>query len=420
MMMLRGVGLLLSLASILVLTRALGAHGYGVYSLAIAALTILNVPLGVGLAGILMREVAAGRATNMWSRARGLEQRSRRAIVGLVGTATIAVLVSAIAFSNEIAVYVALACAALCFDTISSLRAAQLRGLGAPILAQSPELILKPAIIACVVFALSAAHPGGISLVAALSAMLAGSVCAAVVGWLALMMKRPSAYASSTQSLDDRSWVPASLTLAGSSLLIVGGAYVDTFVLAVVSDETAVGLYRVAAQVSLAASMAYASINYVVAPLLAYHAARNEHAELARICARHARLATLLCLPVPLVLAATGPGPLLAVFGPQFGAAYAPMMVLLGALVANAACGFGASMLLALKLERFIMIGAAVGALVSGVGTFLLAPHFSATGAAIANACGVLTANAIYIVVLARRARTNPSIFANAEPVWSQ
>ncbi len=408
---LRGASIVLAFVVVVLLTRLLGPEGYGQYALIVALITVLNVPVGVALSTVLMREVSEARATQDWSRARGLARRGYQCVCALAAIAAIVVLCVAPGAGLQWTICAALAAVALSLDSFSAVRAAQLRGLNAPLLAQAPDLLLKPAIIALGLGALYLSQTATTGVVAALTCLAIGAASAAVMGWLGLIRVAPSPLFRTAAKYDDKTWRKSALALAASSLVIVGGAYADTFVLAVVTDAGSVGVYRVAAQVALATSVGYTSLNYIVAPQLAYHAAKSELVELARISGTNARWALALSLIAPVLLALTGPTPLMILFGPEFTSSLTPLMFLLLAQIVNAAMGFSASCLLAMKMERYILLGAAAGAVVSSVGTYLLAPSAGPSGAACAAALGLTAANAIYVAVLAAKKKINPTVF---------
>ena len=67
----RIVGMGLSWLVVMMLTRLLGAKGYGTYAFLLSAATVLSLPANFGASMLLVREVGAAQATENWGRMRG-------------------------------------------------------------------------------------------------------------------------------------------------------------------------------------------------------------------------------------------------------------------------------------------------------------------------------------------------------------
>jgi O-antigen/teichoic acid export membrane protein len=411
---LRGLGAGANLIALIAFARLLGPANYGLFALMVATIAIMNAPLGAAAANLVMREVARGTASEDWRRARGL---LRCAILGvglLIAVAVLAVLTAG-ALAPRYQLVLAFGAGALVFDAISALRAAILRGIGAPLLAQGPDTVVKPFVLAAGGLTLSATTGGPISLESAIFVLPTASAITAIAGWLALSLRRTPVFARG-ERVYDRRWVGGMIALAGSSLLIVGGSYVETFILAAMATPESVGLYRLAAQIALASSLGYAAVNFTAAPAFSSAVAADGGRGLSSLAREYAWLAFALCIPAPVVIVVVG-RPLLAMaFGEDYIEAFEPLLILLFAQLVNAAAGLGASLLLALGRERWTIVGALCGVAVCAIGGLILIPAYGAAGAAWANALGVLAANLVYIAVLMTSSKLNPTIIAIAEP----
>jgi O-antigen/teichoic acid export membrane protein len=67
----------------IILARALGPHGFGIYAYAFAIMNLLMILAEAGVPTLLLREIAAGRSRGAWGVVRGLMQRSLQ-VVALV------------------------------------------------------------------------------------------------------------------------------------------------------------------------------------------------------------------------------------------------------------------------------------------------------------------------------------------------
>ena len=74
-------GTIVSLLNTIILSRTLGPHGYGVYSLALSIVTTAFMVLFAGLGTLLVRDVAINVAAGRIARASGMLRGSLRACV---------------------------------------------------------------------------------------------------------------------------------------------------------------------------------------------------------------------------------------------------------------------------------------------------------------------------------------------------
>ena len=73
----------LAFATGVVLTRSLGAYGYGVYSIALTSATLIGLVTEFGLPVLAMREAGTARANGEWGTLRGLLRWADRTILAL-------------------------------------------------------------------------------------------------------------------------------------------------------------------------------------------------------------------------------------------------------------------------------------------------------------------------------------------------
>ena len=70
--MIRAISLALSLAVSVFLARAMGAQGLGVYTMAFAAISLLGLPVHMGLPTLVTRETARAHTAQDWPVLRGI------------------------------------------------------------------------------------------------------------------------------------------------------------------------------------------------------------------------------------------------------------------------------------------------------------------------------------------------------------
>jgi di/tricarboxylate transporter len=141
----------LSLLMTVVLARALGAKGYGVYAYAMAIVTLLAIPAQVGLPTIIVRETARAEANDRWGLIRGLWGWSGKLVLAL--SAVLVVIAFFVAWlgreshdSLQLQTFYA-ALPLIPLMALGSVRGAALRGLRHVIKGQLPESVLRPSFL---------------------------------------------------------------------------------------------------------------------------------------------------------------------------------------------------------------------------------------------------------------------------------
>jgi O-antigen/teichoic acid export membrane protein/glycosyltransferase involved in cell wall biosynthesis len=411
---LKGVNLALLFIVTMVLTRWLGPAGFGGYALVMAGLALLNIPIATGAANILLRAVARSDETGDWPRTKGGFRAMELAVVACgAGALGLALLSSGLTGLTALAV--GMTAAIWLLDNLSALRAAVLRAFGKPLAAQSPDQVLKPALmllLLCGYWGVMKVQP---SLEATLGAFLVGSLGAYAAGRWLLATYAPIAWRARSL-IADWSWVAPAAALTASSGLITLNAYMDTYVLAALSGAEEVGIYRVAFQVALVSALGYVSINLVASPIFARMAAKHDFHGLAQSAQNLARWAFVASLALPALLAVTGDALIAALFGDDFRHGYTAIMILLAGASINAIAGFGASILVTLHQERMVVAGSAAGLCVNLALSLLFIPRWGLEGAALASVAGTLLSNAVFVAALVKTRRINPMAIGSLSP----
>jgi len=72
---------LLAMALSIFLARSLGAEGYGIFAFAFTVMTLMTVPIQVGLPTLVVREVAKYQQDKQWGLIKGLLKRASQGIL---------------------------------------------------------------------------------------------------------------------------------------------------------------------------------------------------------------------------------------------------------------------------------------------------------------------------------------------------
>ncbi|SFM52196.1 Membrane protein involved in the export of O-antigen and teichoic acid [Ectothiorhodospira mobilis] len=391
----QGLELALSLLVTLLLARLLGPSGYGVYAFVLAAVSLISLPVQLGLPPLIVRETARGHTCGDWPTVRGIWRWSHGVTLGLslLGWLGGVVVLGFWVQDPVLRSTLLLGLVLVPLLALSSLRAAGLRGLGRVLLALLPEQVIRPGLMGVLLLLALIAWPHGVTPAGAMAVhLLAACVAFAVGGWL-LYRSRPPHWTAHAPVYRPRAWLAAAWPMALTQGFGQINRHADVILLGLLAATVDVGVYRVAAQGAFLVSMGLTALNMVTAPyIIRLHAqgARHKLQKLARRTAQAALAFALLALAGYVVL---GPWLLQTLFGPAFAAAYLPLLILACGQVVNAGFGSVGLLLTMTGHERQVSRVVGVAALVNVALNLALIPLLGTMGAALATSAGTVLWN---------------------------
>lgn len=394
----------------LLLARLMGASGFGVYSFAFAAATLLTVPAVLGMAPLVVRTVAAASTAQEWGRLRGALRRANQAVLvssaTLVGVAALFGLALREARPEVVTAYwTGLTLVPLL--ALATVRQAAMQGLGRVVAGRVPETLLMPAaFLTLVAVAYSSDSLTGASAVAL---HVAAAFLALLVGTALLARSLPVEVRRTRHEYDDRAWARALVPL----ILVNGiGALTlrfDVLLLGVVRGPAEAGVFAVVERAAGLCAFFLTAAAYPMSPLLARLWTAGRAIEMQRVVTQAARLifAGSLVVAVPLVLFGA---PLLGLFGAEFRTGHAALVVLcLGQLV-NAGTGVVGLVLMMTGHESEVARSVAVAAATGITASVVLVPILGLIGAATGVTLGLTVLN----LTMLYRLRRSTGIWAAA------
>ena len=322
------------------LARLAGADQYGTYSYVLACLGIAVLIAGLGLDLALVRFVAVYRAEAGWPHLTGLWRWSRRTVLTAACLiAAIAVLLLGFTGSELDASLVRtgwIACGVLPVAALLRLSEARLLGLKRVALAQLPDGVFRPTIMAGLValgFGLSgrpltSAAAMGLHLVA----IAAAAAASLALGKRVLRRVQPRVEAR----YDVRAWMRVSLPLGAEAGLRLLSSSLDVILVGAFAGMADAGIYAVASRLAeLIVFGAHAS-QMAARPRIAESSAAGDPQAVQRAVTMAARWATLFAAIVCCVLIPARTH-LLELFGAEFVRG-APVLLILSAGYLVAAC----------------------------------------------------------------------------------
>ncbi|MEX0732970.1 MAG: flippase [Aquisalimonadaceae bacterium] len=389
----------LSLILAIVLARVLGPEGYGIYAFAFSVVSLLSIPMQVGLPTLLVREVARYQLYEQWSLLRGLLKYAN--IVSILLAAIIvpvSVAVIWFVFRNPednaprqlLTFYWALALAPLI--ALGGLRGAALRGLRKVVQGQLPDMLLRPGLllVLTLVVALSAdLTPERTMALHALAAALAFAAGAHL-----LNRHLPSSVRQCSPSYERLAWlrsvIPLSL-LAGMQAI---NGQIDIVMLGIMTTtKEEVGVYRVVVQGATLVTFGLAAANMVVAPHFARLYRAGDRENLQALVTTSSRWILALALPVGLTLIFFGQFLLMILFGREYLSGYLALSILCTGQLANAACGSVGYLLAMTGYENDALMGRVIAISINVALNVALIPLFGIYGAATATAISLIILN---------------------------
>lgn len=403
-LVLRACGVGVRMASGVVLARALGATGYGVYAYAIAWLTVLTLPTTLGLDQVALRYVAAYKETRSWPALKGLLRfalvlgMGAALVVGLVSIGLVALL-SRLAWDLRATLMITFAM--LPIVVLTQVRQASLRGLDHPVLAQVPEFLNPVFLIAFVVVARLLSQA---TLTVAQVALANGAawLTAFVIGTLFLLRHLPVHVRAAAPEYRKSEWaamVPA-LVFFGAAWHVLSRG--DVLILGALGTSRDVGLYTVASRGAELMLFMYDAMTLSGASLFSSIYASGDMRELQRFTSLLTKSILWVSLPAWLVFLALAPW-FLRLFGPEFIEASAVMRVLATTFFVSSLGGIIIPKLHMTGHQRDVAVVTGIMAAVNVALCFLLVPRLGMMGAAIASGASLILLKGTLVVVLYQR-----------------
>lgn len=408
------LGLPLTLATSILLARALGPEGYGQYVFVMAVIALLALPIGPGLGQLVTREVARYHHGEDWSLFRGLLRRAHQWVllgsVVIIGAVVIVAGQNATWAVDDRWTLLFIASLMLPLLGLNALRSHTLRGLRHVFQAQLPELLARPAFH--LVFAGVLLVGGALTPASALGSQIAATGLAFLLGAWLLGRYRPAQIKQADPDYRNGEWgralLPFTLLAAVSTL----NAQIGILALGWLGTDEDIAALKLAQQGAMLVLLSLTIVNLVIGPHITGAHRDGNHRRLQTLSRASARVALIFSsvLALPMLVM---PSVVLAwVFGAEYAAiASLPLVILVTAQLVNV--GFGAvGMLLMMTGNEKIIVSPHLFALVVNGGLcVVLIPKLGALGAAVAAAVSIVSLNMLLAGYVSRMLNLRPGPF---------
>lgn len=403
---LRVTAVLASLLASIALARVLGPDQYGVYAFAFALVSMLALPVQMGLPTLITRETAAAVANRDWPLLRGLWRWSTRTVFAgsciVLGMALAGVLLfrSQLSAERELALLAGLPLVPLL--AWGQARAAALRGLKRVFLGGFPDDVMRPLLLAALIVLCGLFAVPALNASFALLLHAAAALAAALFGAIALRRARPRALAEAGEMRrDTRGWWRAIVPLSLTAGITVVNGNMDLMVLAVYWPDANVGQYRIALSIAALGVLGHRAVN-LGAQAQFVELYEKDRAGLQRLMVRLASLSFALSLGAALLMWFFGEALIGLVYGEAYAGAWLPLSILMLGALAHSALGMSGSVLTMTGHEVAVLRFSLAAACLNVVANLLLVPSWGLIGAASATA-GSLALGELLKYLYARR-----------------
>jgi O-antigen/teichoic acid export membrane protein len=394
-----------AVATTVLLARVMDLAAFGIYSWVVATVSLLTVPAVLGIDRLLIRDIAvyAGRAA--FGHARGLLRRSAEMML-----VTCAVIVAAVAMATWLsgnlasptAVALAVGMVALPLLAFGRLAQSALMGVHQVVVAQVPDLLVRPLMLLVIVAVAAAGIAGRLDAPAAVALYTASVAAGLAVAAYFMRTRLARLLPPARLAFESHRWVGAAFALALLSGGAVANSQIGVTLLGVLDKPEAAGLYAVAQRGALLVAFPLMALNAALAPTAARLWSGGRVTELQRLVTLGTRTVLLASAPVALIFVLLGGQVLELVFGAGFVAAAGALALLSSGQLVNSATGSVATLLIMTGNTWRAGLGILAGLTLNVVLGVVLIPAYHEAGAAIAAASSLVVANLIH-VIMARR-----------------
>ncbi|MDA5093067.1 oligosaccharide flippase family protein [Aliiroseovarius sp. KMU-50] len=400
---LKAITLPLTILLSVVLARVLGPESFGRYAFVMSIAIFLALPAGVGVNGLLVREVARAKADNDHALMSGLIRRT----LLWVGTYSVLLWAAVAVFwiaggelitgSADMSVLFALGVFPLL--SLIAVQSGILQGLQRPVISQSTQLLFQPT-FSILLVGLLVTFQGALSLNATYLLRII-AVAFALLAGIGLAYRRiPAEVWTALPKYEDKAWRQALLPFILIAATNTLNVEIGILVLGGLGAEIEVGALRVAQSGAQLLMFPLFISNMIMAPFAAGLVKTGDLAGLQSKVRRASFLTFFVsaCAALPLILFAA------PILGLIFGEAYAgiaelPLQVLALGFLFRVACGPNAMILSMAGHEQRALRGQIVTLVVSVTAVLFLSPMFGSTGAAAGISLG-LAVGQIYLLML--------------------
>ncbi len=377
----------------LMFARLLGTDGLGIYAYAITWVGLLSIPAKLGLAQLIVREIAIYQTQSAWGLMRGLLDWSNRVV--LIASITLALIAGGIAWNlqvdtnSQMLLVFCVALISLPIVSLTNLRLCAMQGLHQVVLGQLPGALIAPLLLITLTGSgyLILKEDLNASWVVAMHVL--GMSITFLIGACLLNRALPKVVKNTTPKYQAKKWLRGGLPLMFFGAMHIISSQTDVLMLGALKGAEAVGIYVVVNRLASLIVFVLTAVNSVLAPNIASLYAEGKIEQLQRVITKSSRAVFFasFCIAGSLMGFSYW---FLLLFGQDFTQGQNTLIILCVGQLVNAAAGPVALILNMSGYENYTAMSIASSAILNVILNVLLIPQWGIEGAAIATASSMI------------------------------
>lgn len=398
----------------ILLANLLSVKEFGIYILAFTTITVISIPVSLGLPHLITRYISKYEVTKNLSAMKGLLIRSNQFVLLSSVLAGLIALVLYVVwwknYSDNVVETFWYAFILLPLLVFGSLRAATLRGLKYVILGQMPDTFLRNLFFSFtllwVTFFEQELTPQ--------NAMIFHCIAAAVaffVGYLFLKKKFLSRLKGIKPVFLSKLWLKEAVPFSVISGVQVVKSKILIYVLAIFGSIEAVAIFDVAMRGAALVSFTTDALNMAIAPYISSAFEQKQMDSLQRIVKKTARIIFVLSIPIALVFIFGGKPIIKFLFGNEYELSFIPLVILCIGHIVNIIVGPIAPVLNMTGNQKYLSKNQVQMMIASSILSIPFIHYFGAVGAALVFTIVIMLQDLILVLFIKRKLHINTTIF---------
>ena len=294
------------------------------------------------------------------------------------------------------------------FYTLTVVRQAALRAFKHVVLAELPESVVRPIVLALAAF-LFYHIAGALDAKSAWLSQLFAVFLAFIFGTFLLFKKLPE-NAGAEIVYDNRLWITTSIPMLLMSSMNIIQSQASIIVLGFYRSSEEVALFSAAARIVILATFILMAVNSIAAPMISELYYANKRQELQSLLEYSAKGIALFTALTTLLLVFFGKS-ILAFFGRDFADGYSILLILLAGQTIKSFMGPASFLLNLTGFQNLTAKVMTVAVVISVVLNLLLIPKWGVWGAAVASGVTMALWNVTLVLMDIAVVRFDPSVF---------
>jgi O-antigen/teichoic acid export membrane protein len=398
----------------ILLANLLSVQEFGIYILAFTTITVISIPVSLGLPHLITRYISKYEVTKNLSAIKGLLIRTNQFVLLSSLLAGLIALVLYVVWwknypSNVVATFW-YAFILLPLLVFGSLRAATLRGLKFVILGQMPDTFLRNLFFSFTLLWVTFYEQD----MTPQRAMIFHCIAAAIaffIGYLFLKQKLLNQLRKIKPIFLSRLWLREAIPFSVISGVQVIKSKFLTYVLAGFVGIEAVAIFDVAQRGAALVSFTVDALNMAISPYISSDFERNNKESMQRIVKKTARIIFVFSIPIAFLFIILGKPIIGFLFGSEYELSYLPLVIICIGHIVNAISGPLLAVMNMTGNQRFLSKNQIQMMFLSALISFPFIYYYDVIGAALVFSIVFIIQDLILVFFIKKKLNVNTTIF---------